>query len=116
MSNVIRFPLGSTLRHNLAEAQERKAAQQPLSFVYRIYTEDKPGVEFWPLIRRYFDGATLTVGTGLWLSQVERSLVIEIVTETDRLQDIVFLAGDIKERAQQSAVLVTWHRVHSLLV
>lgn len=116
MSNVIRFPLGSTLRHNLAEAQERKAeTDRQQSVVYHIYTEDKREA-VGPLIRRYFPCATLYTATGIWHGETERALVIEIVADANALQSIVFLVGDIKAVLEQSAVLLAWWPANSLLV
>jgi len=118
----------------LTQAQEMAVNSRPV--VFRIYTEDKGNLT--DLVTRYFDGATLYLATGVWNSGVsfcaecgsekgtlchykcsmsepfekeivvEQSRVIEIVGTLNDMQSIVNLAGDIKVRNNQSAVLITW--------
>jgi hypothetical protein len=94
----------------LAREQERKALNTAI--VYRLYTEDSRNLA--ELISRYFAGATIVYGTGLWMGVVEIGAVIEIVATKNDLQDIVSLAGDIKIVNHQSSVLVTWAPVSRL--
>jgi len=94
----------------LAREQERKALNTAI--VYRLYTEDRPGLLV--LISRYFSGATILYGSGLWLGKVEAGAVIEILATSNDLQSIIHLAGDIKVQNHQSSVLVTWAPVSRL--
>ena len=94
----------------LAREQERKALNTAI--VYRLYTEDSRNLA--ELISRYFAGATIVYGTGLWVGVVETGAVIEIVATKGDLQDIVSLAGDIKMVNHQSSVLVTWQSISRL--
>ena len=94
----------------LAREQERKALNTAI--VYRLYTEDAPGLL--ALISRYFSGATILYGSGLWLGKVEAGAVIEILATSNDLQSIIHLAGDIKVQNHQSSVLVTWAPVSRL--
>ena len=94
----------------LAREQERKALNTAI--VYRLYTEDAPGLLV--LISRYFSGATILYGSGLWMGKVEAGAVIEILATSNDLQSIIHLAGDIKTQNHQSSVLVTWAPVSRL--
>jgi hypothetical protein len=79
--------------------------------LYRVYTEDVPGVDLTPIVKRYFDGATILRGVGLDArTQVkdEPAIVIEVITShADGLQRVVNLAGDIRQLNSQISVLVT---------
>ena len=102
----------TNLTRTLADAQERHA--QETAIVYRLYTEDKPGLV--DLVKRYVPGATLFYGIGLYDGHVEAARVIEIVGTLADLQSIVHLAGDIRVTNAQTSVLVTWARVSVLNV
>jgi len=88
------------------------------SVVYRLYTETRDNLA--DIIARYFPGATLTHGSGIWTDDAngklvfERSTVVEIVATRDDLQRIANLAGDIKHVNAQTCVLVTWSDVARL--
>jgi len=90
-----------------------------MSTLFRIYTEDQGQVEkIIPLIEEEgFHGATLIHTIGVWGGQVERGLIIEIVSDTE---DAVFrirnIAGRIKTVFVQDTVLVTEQEVVSYLV
>ena len=77
--------------------------------VYRIYTEDKPVVG---IIARYFEGYTLFHGTGVYKSQLESSVVIEIVDAFQYRDKVVRLAAEIADANRQAEVLVTWQSSH----
>lgn len=79
---------------------------------YRIYTEDRRGLS--TLVARYFDGATILQGLGLWCGETEGSAVIEILGTRADLQNIVHLAGDIRFTNEQSSVIVTWEPISRL--
>ena len=79
--------------------------------VYRLYTEDKNRNATIATIKRYFDGATLHYGIGLdarTQSTDENAVVIEIVTsKPDALQQIAYLACDLRAMNDQISILVT---------
>ena len=111
----------SWLTRKLANAQESFSARKHASpavvspsVEYRLYTEFAPNLL--ELTSRYFKGATLYFGTGLWEGNTESSGVIEIVATEEDLQSVVFLAGDIKAVNNQQAVLVTYARVTAVTV
>ena len=113
----------SHLTRKLSEAQELAAeternsgnrAEFSPSVEYRLYTEFAPNLL--ELTARYFDGATLYFGTGLYLGNTESSGVIEIIGTRDDWQKIVFLAGDIKAVNAQQSVLVTYAPVTAVSV
>jgi len=80
--------------------------------VYRLYTEYNENLL--ALTSRYFQGATLFSGTGIYQGHVEHSGMLEIIGKMSDLQTVVFLAGDIKLHNTQSSVLVTWQDVSQL--
>lgn len=82
--------------------------------VYNLYTENFPNLP--DLVTRYFDGATIYDGLGVWQGTQEQSAVIEIIGHRDDLQAVTHLAGDIKHVNKQQSVIVTWHRVDTLTV
>jgi hypothetical protein len=94
----------------LGRSQET-AAVGHVKHVYRLYTEDVNRVATIALVKRYFDGATLTYSIGLDVrtqANDENAVTIEIVTsKDDALQRVLNLAGDIRERNQQISVLIT---------
>jgi hypothetical protein len=111
----------SWLTRKLAQAQETFAADKRASRAevspsveYRLYTEFYPNLL--ELTARYFDGATLYFGTGLYEGNTESGGVIEIVATKDDLQKVVFLAGDIKHVNAQKSVLVTYAPVTAVSV
>lgn len=88
------------------------------SVAYRLYTEGAESLResLLDLIERYFEGATITYGVGLWQGTTEIAAVVDIIGTTDDLQAIASLAGDIRFVHGQSAVLVTWSNVNQLLI
>jgi|SRR5579859_2164110 len=88
---------------------------------FTIYTEDTHRMiplsraKLHELIARYFDGATITYGDGLYAGGVEHSATITIMARTVDLQTVVNLAGDIKYVFGQSAVIVESHTPTSRL-
>jgi hypothetical protein len=130
----------STLTRSLASSQDapRESQQEralriireeltrpiPAGFtrktIYRLYTETLQPKKIRALVKRYFDGATLTYGIGLdtrTQADDENATVIEIVTsKPDALQRVVFLAGDIRQLNSQISVLVTRQDVDTLEV
>ena len=102
----------STLTRNLATAQETHAAATAV--VYRLYTEDLPGLV--DLTKRYFDYASFFYAQGLDNGTVEAARIIEIVGTLADLQRVVDLAGDIRVTNGQSTVLVTWTRSASFVI
>jgi hypothetical protein len=109
-----------SLTSQMAESQEahakRSAAINTNAVLFTLYTVVGDGQNA-KRVARYFPGATLYRAAGLWNSEIEESEVIEIVAESlDSLQAIVNLAGDIKHALNQTAVLVTYERIGSVLV
>ena len=76
---------------------------------YRLYTENAANLP--KLVARYFDGATIYDGLGLWQGEQEQSAVIEVIASRADLQQILNLAGDIRVTNRQQSVLVTWENV-----
>jgi hypothetical protein len=74
--------------------------------VYRLFTEDKNRKEIEAIVGRYFDGFTVIPATGYWKGERERSLIIEISSETDEESSVRLLAGEIKQYNHQQAVLI----------
>lgn len=77
--------------------------------IYRLYTEARENLA--GLVTRYFPGFTIYYGVGYYESIRENCAVIELLgTERDR-QNVLFLAGDIRQVNEQSSVIVTWGTV-----
>ena len=82
---------------------------------FTIYTEDMSRrvrsqlerARLFELINRYFDGATINYGDGLWKGTIEGSATITILARACDLQTVVNLAGDIKHVFRQQSVIVT---------
>src|ERR1035437_2211592 len=97
----------------LAQEQERKALNTAV--LYRLYTENLGHTPtFVRLISRYFSGASILYGTGVWEKKDEPCAIIEVIATSNDLQSIVHLAGDIKVQNHQSSVLVTWQSISRL--
>lgn len=79
--------------------------------LYRLYTQDVNRNRTIAIVKRYFEGATLTYGIGLDARTQfadENAVVIEIVSSApDALQKVLDLAGDIRETNAQISVLIT---------
>ncbi len=79
--------------------------------LYRLMTQDINRNQTVAIVKRYFEGATLTYGIGLdarTQQADENAVVIEIVTSAaDAFQRIVNLAGDIRVINGQISVLIT---------
>lgn len=117
----------SSLTRRLAAAQEKHAAailHSPFAAVrYTLFTEDVdwlaglavPGL-LPELVGRYFKGATILYGDGLWQGTIERAACIIIIGTHADLQRVFDLAGDIRVKRGQSTVLVTWEPVLQFVV
>lgn len=112
------------LTANLALAQENAARNRGTverdnttsRVLFSIFTEDINRPLLVALVRRYFQGATITYGYGIFESKVEASARIDIIARLDALQEVTYLAGDIKQQNGQSVVLVSWQRIGALEV
>jgi hypothetical protein len=110
----------SSLTRKLAKAQDRLYVDFPVTpkpnqaVVYRLYTEDLGNLT--ELASRYFSGFTLLFGNGVWQGVGESSVVIEVIGTTADLEQIAYLAEDIRRENNQSSVLVTWANVSLLNV
>jgi hypothetical protein len=74
--------------------------------VYRLFTEDKNHKDIEKIVSRYFDGFTIIPALGYWKGERERSLIIEISSETDEESQIRQLASEIKLYNHQQSVLI----------
>ena len=99
----------SSLTARLAEAQEAHVRAQQYHFT--IYTEAKGDIA--GLVGRYFAGATLSYGVGLWHGKGENSVAIHIIDTLGAfgLQRLFNLEGDIKHVNEQASVLVEYYPV-----
>lgn len=97
----------SSLTQSLTQSQESQAALS--ATVFRLYTTEQPNLA--TLTARYFDGATITAGIGLWKGKTEPAAVVEIIGTKRDMQRVFDLAGDIRSVNSQSSVLVTWGTV-----
>ena len=73
--------------------------------LFTIYTEKKDNLP--ELVGRYFTGATILYGVGLWEGKQEECALIQIIGSPADLQSIIFLAGDIRHLNSQNVVKVT---------
>jgi len=76
------------------------------SATFRIYTEDTNREKIEEIISKHFEGFTIFKTDGYWRLQKEKSLIIEILGESDIVAKINSLAREIKEMNNQEAVLV----------
>lgn len=97
--------------HTEREQQRRYARPLDEGFVYRLYTERRNDANLFELVTRYFEGATITYGAGVWQGNEETAAVIEILGTVADRQRIFDLAGDIRVVNQQTSVIVTWSPV-----
>ncbi len=75
--------------------------------IYKVYTEDtafRPRIV--ELISKYFDGFTMTSGSGFWKGLGELSLTIEIIGVYADKSKVLKLAAEIKILNKQESVLV----------
>jgi uncharacterized membrane-anchored protein YitT (DUF2179 family) len=76
------------------------------SATFRIYTENKNQEKIEEIISRHFDGFTIYKAEGFWRLQKEKTLVIEILGESNIVEKINSAAKEIKKENNQDAVLV----------
>jgi uncharacterized membrane-anchored protein YitT (DUF2179 family) len=76
------------------------------SATFRIYTESKNQDRIEEILSRHFDGFTIFKAEGFWRLQKEKTLIIEILGESDIVEKINSAATEIKEENNQDAVLV----------
>ncbi|TES90055.1 MAG: hypothetical protein E3J87_10780 [Candidatus Cloacimonadota bacterium] len=76
------------------------------SATFRIYTENKNQDKIEEIISRYFDGFTIYKAEGFWRLQKEKTLIIEILGESDIVSKINSAAREIKSANNQEAVIV----------
>ncbi len=110
----------------LAQSQETQAEREGRirakahgqTVVYRLYIGGVSGFceSLVRLVSRYFEGATILYGVGVWNGATEHSAMVEIIGDSNDLQTVAHLAGDIRLVHGQTAVLVTWTPVNQLLI
>lgn len=112
-----RARLTSSIDRGIAMKNERNPTLEytPGAVLFTLYTVygDGHNVE---RVGRYFDGATLYRVAGFWKGVSEDSEVIEVVGTLDDMQRVTDLAGDIRHAQNETAVLVTYARIGSLMV
>jgi len=84
--------------------------------LYRIRTEDKNLEGIQDLADGVLDGYTILLGNGYWQGGSEKSVILEVIAEEEREDDIYWLAGAIKELNNQDAVIVERQEVQAELV
>lgn len=97
----------SSLTQKLTHAQYAHASAAPV--LYRLYTKRFPNLG--ELAIRYFAEFTLIPTIGY-----RHGFVIEVIGSASDLQSVIHLAGDIRHTNAQSAVLVTWTPINSIMV
>lgn len=73
--------------------------------LYRIITEDKNSNEIEKIVNKFYPGFTLIKGKGYWRLQKEKTLIIEIITDSEDTK-INRIAKEIKKANSQEAVLI----------
>lgn len=84
---------------------------------YRIYTEDLNRDHITKYLRQNkVTEFTIYSVTGYWQGAVEKSMIIEIISNTVTLQDISLFSEYIKKINKQNAVLITWDNTTERIV
>ncbi len=102
----------STLTQALTDAQVNAASAKGIAFA--LYTEKRDNLA--SIVAKYFDGATLYNGVGLWQGDTEYSTVIEIIGSRADANKIQALANEIRTTNYQQAVLVTARKLNAVIV
>jgi len=74
--------------------------------LFRICTANVNQDKIEKIVGKRYDGFTIVHGTGFYKKQKENSLIIEIVTDENEVENIKSIASEIKETNKQDAVLV----------
>ncbi len=74
--------------------------------LYRIFTENINSEETHTLVSKYFDGFSISYGSGYWEGNAESSIVIETIGDYTDKSKVLKLAGEIKKLNGQQVVLV----------
>ena len=83
---------------------------------YRIYTEDKGDKIVEKIACDNFDGFTILHGTGYWKGHVEKSIIVEVISEQNILHQVKICAQEIKRVNKQESVLVTETKVRETYI
>jgi len=92
---------------------------------YRLYTEDLNRDKIMERVNADFHGYTVFDATGSWMGKTEKSIVIEIVSDSESMTDTMradlaltvrALAGDIARMNWQQTVMVTREVIESEFV
>lgn len=73
---------------------------------YRLYTENTDRQAIVARIARYFHGFTITDTIGYYKGRAERSLVIEILADSNYAHIVRFIAKVVCQEQHQECVLV----------
>ena len=76
------------------------------SATFRIYTEDTNKDKIERILSNHFDGFTIYKAEGFWRLQKEKTLIIEILGESEIVTKINSVAREIKSANNQESVLV----------
>lgn len=80
--------------------------------LYRIYTEDRNRSSvIFPIVDDLFSGFTIYGGVGYWRGRSEACLIIEIIAEKSRENDVREIARLIREHNAQESVAITMQDV-----
>lgn len=74
--------------------------------MFRILTENKNQNRVVEIVGKKFTGFTIIAATGFWKGQREDSLIIEIIGDDVKVEDVNAIATEIKNVNNQEAVLV----------
>lgn len=86
-------------------------------FRWRIYTElIRGGDDQKVIIDKYFKGYTVYLGAGVWNGKTESNLTIEIIEDDEKRIDILLLAADLRDKFNQTCVLLTEEPVKAVLI
>lgn len=84
--------------------------------LYRIYTEDINRETITDLVASKFDSYTFVSGRGVWQSNGEDCIIVEIIGEQWDFPDVRGIAAKIRDYNKQDSVLITRMPVESELV
>lgn len=83
---------------------------------WKIYTEYVHSRHIAEIVGKYFDDFSMFSGIGHYGGEKERCLVIEIITEHNREEDIISICREINTVNHQECTLITNERIETLLI
>ena len=83
----------------------------------RILTENKNYQGVIKIVKKYFNGATITKADGLWQGKIEHTLIIDVCMGSGISHiGVEKLAYEIKKMNKQEAILVQYLQCESKLI